>query len=86
MSVLTAIHIPLVGHAPARNRGAVRARFAHIWHRLADSPLDSTVLRALPGPAIARTPPERARHAGPHAHWHTVAGPDGRRHLEATWH
>ncbi|WP_369393158.1 hypothetical protein AB5J72_40590 [Streptomyces sp. CG1] len=86
MSVLTAIHIPLVGHAPAHKRGAVRAWFAHILRRLADSPMDSTVIRALPGPADTRTPLARAQHARPHARRHTVSGSDGRRHLEATWH
>ncbi|MFE3526314.1 hypothetical protein ACFXOD_32780 [Streptomyces sp. NPDC059161] len=68
MSVLTAIHIPFIGHTPARTRGAVRARLAHILRRLADSPTDSTVIRALPGPTATRTPSVRARHAGPHAH------------------
>ncbi|MFF3157952.1 hypothetical protein [Streptomyces sp. NPDC057910] len=86
MSLLTAIHIPLIGHAPARKPGAIQARFAHILRRLADSPMDSTVIRALPGPTAARTPSARTRHAGPHAHWHTVTGPDGHNHLEATWH
>ncbi|WP_406503045.1 hypothetical protein [Streptomyces sp. NBC_00212] len=86
MSLLTAIHIPLISHAPARKPGVMQARLAHILRRLADSPMDSTVLHALPAPAATRTPSARARHVGPHAHWHTVTGPDGRRHLEATWH
>ncbi|MCB5911502.1 hypothetical protein [Streptomyces pinistramenti] len=88
MSVLTARHIPLVGRPSAHKRGAVRATLAQVLHRLADSPLDSTVIRTVPAPAAARTPSARAER-GPaplHAHWHTVTGPDGRSHLEATWH
>ncbi|MFE9574120.1 hypothetical protein ACFYMW_37300 [Streptomyces sp. NPDC006692] len=86
MSVLTAIHFP-VHHATPRKRGAVRERLADVLRRLADSPLDSTVIRAAPGPGVARTPTARARSgSAPHAHWHPVTGPDGRRQLEATWH
>ncbi|KOU38046.1 hypothetical protein [Streptomyces sp. WM6378] len=86
MSVLTAIHFP-VRHATPRKHGAVRARLTSILRRLADSPLDSTVIRAAPGPAAVRTTTGRARSgSAPHAHWHPATGPDGRRHLEATWH
>ncbi|MFJ8314160.1 MULTISPECIES: hypothetical protein [unclassified Streptomyces] len=86
MSVLTAIHFP-VHHTTPRKRGVLRERIAGVLRRLADSPVDSTVIRAAPGPASARTPSARARSGStPHAHWHPVTGPDGRRHLEATWH
>lgn len=86
MPALTVIHFPLLGHTPAHKRDAVRAWFAHILRQLADSPTDSTVIRALPRPAATRTPLAHAQHVGPHAHGHTVTGSDGRRHLEATWH
>ncbi|WP_438295990.1 hypothetical protein [Streptomyces sp. HUAS TT7] len=86
MSVLTAIHFP-VHRATPRKHGRLRELFSSILRRLADSPLDSTVIRAAPGPAAARTPSARARSgSAPHAHWHPVTGSDGRRHLEATWH
>ncbi|QCX82705.1 hypothetical protein C9F11_45745 (plasmid) [Streptomyces sp. YIM 121038] len=83
MSALTAIHFP-VHRATPRKHGAVRERLTSVLRRLADSPLD---IRAAPGPAAARTPSARAQSStAPHAHWHPVTGPDGRRHLEATWH
>ncbi|MFD9822358.1 hypothetical protein [Streptomyces violascens] len=86
MSVLTAIHFP-VHHATPRRRSAVRERLANVLRRLADSRLDSTVIRAAPAPAATRTRTAHARSgSAPHAHWHPVTGPDGRRRLEATWH
>ncbi|MGA5130073.1 hypothetical protein ACPCTO_09740 [Streptomyces olivoreticuli] len=83
MSVLTAIH---TRHCSTRRHGTVLAFLATAVRRIADSPLDSTVLRAAPVTAptpraAAHDQPER-----PHAHWHMVTGPDGRRHLEAVWH
>ncbi|MFF2809686.1 hypothetical protein ACFVT2_21440 [Streptomyces sp. NPDC058000] len=87
MSVLTTFHVPFIGHHPARKLGAVRPVLARVLHRLADSPLDSTAIRVAPGPAAARVPtPAERGPARPHAHWHTVNGPDGRSRLEATWH
>ncbi|MGC0417261.1 hypothetical protein [Embleya sp. AB8] len=81
MSVLTARH----PYPTTRERGAMRRRLAHILRRLADSPLDSPVLRALPGATSAHTPSARAHADRPHAHWHTVTDATGRRRLEATW-
>ncbi|MFD7164298.1 hypothetical protein [Streptomyces violascens] len=86
MSVPTDIHFP-VHHATPRWHSAVRERLTNVLRRLADSPLDSTVIRAAPAPAAARTPTARARSgSAPHAHWRPVTSPHGRRHLEATWH
>ncbi|MFD7020951.1 hypothetical protein [Streptomyces sp. NPDC059928] len=57
MPVLTAIHFP-VHHATPRKHGAIRERLTNVLRRLADSPLDSTVIRAAPVSAVAIT--ERA--------------------------
>lgn len=83
MSVLTAIH---TRHRSTSRHGAVLAFLAEAVRRIADSPLDSAVLRA--APLTAPAPRAAARHQPerPHAHWHMVTGPDGRRHLEAFWH
>ncbi|MFE5868872.1 hypothetical protein ACFQ6V_09480 [Streptomyces roseifaciens] len=61
-----------------------------IVRRLADGALDSPVIHTLPTTAPASAPAPRGsaddRPVRPHAHWHTVTGPDGQRHLEALWH
>ncbi|MFC9741934.1 hypothetical protein ACFVKC_28955 [Streptomyces noursei] len=86
MSVFTTVHI----HRPALRRGntrrVVRDLLSAVLRRIADSPLDSTVVRTLPRPASATGATGRERPTGLHAHWHTVTGPDGRPRLEATWH
>lgn len=85
MSVLSALRFP-VHHATPRERGQLRERIGSVLLRLADSPLDSTVIRTAPAPA-ARMPSARARSGrAVHAHWKPVTSPDGRHHLEATWH
>ncbi|MFF2807260.1 hypothetical protein ACFVT2_08745 [Streptomyces sp. NPDC058000] len=91
MSVFTAVHI----HRPAIHRPSTRSWnpgravlgfLATAVRRIADSPLDSPVLHTLPCPASATRTTAEDQPARPHAHWHTVTGPDGRRHLEADWH
>ncbi|MEU2872019.1 hypothetical protein ABZ769_22865 [Streptomyces olivoreticuli] len=86
MSVLTAVH---TRRASTRSRGTGRTFRAFLItaaRRIADSPLDSTVLRTLPGATPAPGAAGTDRPVRPHAHWHTVTGPDGRPHLEAFWH
>ncbi|WP_055495777.1 hypothetical protein [Streptomyces sp. TP-A0356] len=84
MSALT--HHGVRHTTSVRPVGALLSFFTRVVRRLADSPLDHTVLHAAP----ARTStPLRAAGFGPgrpHAHWHTVTGPDGHRRLEARWH
>ncbi|MEV5508626.1 hypothetical protein [Streptomyces orinoci] len=90
MSVLTVLHTRIhtrrEHRAATRRPGTLRGFAAKVVRRIADSPLDSTVLRAAsaPAPATWGVPDEQAER--PHAHWRMVTGPDGRRHLEAAWH
>ncbi|MCC3770761.1 hypothetical protein [Streptomyces sp. UNOC14_S4] len=95
MSVLAVIHIRVRAHRERRTAtrrpgvlrpGVLRDAVATFARRIADSPLDSTVLRVAPAPAPVFRPVPDDRPARPHARWRMVTGPDGRRHLEAAWH
>ncbi|RLU81767.1 hypothetical protein CTZ27_31655 [Streptomyces griseocarneus] len=90
MSVLAVIHTSVLAHrerrTATRRPGTVRDAVAAFARRIADSPLDSTVLRAAPAPAPVSRAVRDDRHACPHAHWRMVTDPEGRRHLEAAWH
>lgn len=81
MSAFAAFHssAPL----PAAH-GSARGFLATVLRRLAASPLDSAVLRALdaPSPVVVASP--KSPHL--HAHWRNVSGPDGTSRLEAGWH
>ncbi|MGV9267523.1 hypothetical protein ACWDRR_22985 [Kitasatospora sp. NPDC003701] len=70
-------------HSGARSRGSAGAALAAVVRRLADSPLDSSVLRAVGG-ATASGAVGGGR-GGLSAAWRSVAGPDGVRRLEARW-
>ncbi|MFD9689194.1 hypothetical protein ACFXPX_21220 [Kitasatospora sp. NPDC059146] len=83
MSIVAAFQPAL----PSTDRGRLRAALAAVGRRLAASPLDNTVLRAVGAPAPSPAPglpndrPTRMR-----ASWHSVTGPDGTARLEASWH
>ncbi|AJC61622.1 hypothetical protein [Streptomyces sp. 769] len=84
MSVLTTLAIRCPEHRAAHTTAfAVLARASR---RIADGALDNTVLQALSaeGTAPSTGTGARRRHHL-RAHWHTVTGPDGRRHIEAVW-
>ncbi|WEB43615.1 hypothetical protein MOV08_32955 [Streptomyces yunnanensis] len=73
MSVFTAVHIhrPAIHRPSARSRNTGRAilgLLATVVRRIADSPLDSPVLRTLPGPASVTRATDKERSARPHAH------------------
>ncbi|MBC9715063.1 hypothetical protein H9Y04_21155 [Streptomyces sp. TRM66268-LWL] len=59
--------------------GAWRRALARVIARLADAPLEQSVVRSAPAAT-------RRGFGKPHAHWHTVTGADGRPHLVAEWH
>ncbi|MBD0748077.1 hypothetical protein [Streptomyces sp. CBMA152] len=86
MSALTHHHIRYTGTAPRPLAGRLLAFVTQVARRLADSPLDQSVLHtaATHTPAPLRTGAYTS--ARPHAHWHTVTTPDGHRRLEAHWH
>ncbi|SHM93409.1 hypothetical protein SAMN05216268_116145 [Streptomyces yunnanensis] len=86
MSVFTAVHIHRPSTRSWHTGRAVLGFLSAVARRIADSPLDSTVLRTFPSQASPARATGRERPTRPHAHWHTVTGPDGRPHLEATWH
>ncbi|MER7170135.1 hypothetical protein [Streptomyces mesophilus] len=54
-----------------------RRALAHVIARLADAPLEQSVVRSVP---------VRRGFGKPQARWHTVTGADGRPHLVAEWH
>jgi hypothetical protein len=81
MSVFSALHAPYTT-APSRN--ALRAFFVDAIRRIADSPLDNSVMQALPARQIHEVVGDRTHR--PHAQWHATSGPDGARRLTATWH
>ncbi|MFE3646703.1 hypothetical protein ACFXO2_02455 [Streptomyces sp. NPDC059152] len=88
MSVFTAVHIRRTATA-IHGRNAYRSilgALATAARRIADSPLDSTVLHTVPGPAHVPESTTEERPALPHAHWHAVPDSQGRRRLEAHWH
>ncbi|MCE4948387.1 hypothetical protein LVX13_35580 [Streptomyces albulus] len=90
MSVFTAVHIHRpTFHLSIRSRNTARTLLGLLVtaaRRIADSPLDSPVLHTLPGPDSAAGAATESQPARPHAHWHTVTDPTGRRRLEADWH
>lgn len=75
---------------PSTDRGRLRSTLAAVGRRLAGSPLDSTVLRAVPtpaaGPAGRGDGPAGAGTGGLRARWRATTAPDGTTRLEATWH
>ncbi|MGW2251011.1 hypothetical protein ACWCXH_12515 [Kitasatospora sp. NPDC001660] len=77
MSVIAAFHS--VAPAAGRRGRGLRAVLSAAIDRLAASPLDSTVLRAM------GKEPASARRAGMRAHWRSVTTADGGTRLEATW-
>ncbi|MDH6108543.1 hypothetical protein P3T36_007713 [Kitasatospora sp. MAP12-15] len=84
MTVLGAFHRrpPLAAAAVLE---PVRSALSAVVQRLADSPLDSTVLQALGGTAASRTVRPAGRTVRMRASWRTVTAADGTRHLEAHW-
>ncbi|MGG2464444.1 hypothetical protein ACO0M4_32575 [Streptomyces sp. RGM 3693] len=88
MSVFTAVHIRHTATAVhGRNTGhSILGALAIVVRRIADSPLDGPVLHTLRGLTTVPEPTPEERPARPHAHWHTVLDPQGRRRLEAHWH
>ncbi|WP_405008132.1 hypothetical protein OHV13_32235 [Kitasatospora purpeofusca] len=58
---------------------------AAIVRRLADSPLDSTVLQAVGGASASGRVDAARRGGGLSATWRPVVAPDGTRRLEARW-
>ncbi|GAA2673864.1 hypothetical protein [Streptomyces lunalinharesii] len=88
MSVFTAVHIRRTATAlHGRNTGRrILGALATTARHIADSPLDSTVLHTLPGPANVPESTTEERPARPHAHWCAVPDSQGRRRLEAHWH
>ncbi|EST19125.1 hypothetical protein [Streptomyces roseochromogenus] len=79
-------HHPL-RHTGTRSHSTLQSAYALLIgfvRRIADSPLEQPVLHALEAPA--RRSAAGAARWRPHAHWHVTGGPDGGRHLEATWH
>ncbi|MFJ9691616.1 hypothetical protein [Kitasatospora sp. NPDC101183] len=79
MSIVAAFHSTAL---PSTDRRPLRAALAALGRRLAESPLDSPVLKTVPAPAappVGRPAPLRAR-------WRPVTGADGRTRLEASWH
>ncbi|MEV7189725.1 hypothetical protein [Kitasatospora sp. NPDC093102] len=79
MSIVAAFH-PTVLSA---GRGRLRAALAAMGRRLAESPLDSPVLRAVAAQSPATPGPRPVR---PRARWRVATAPDGTTRLEATWH
>ncbi|MFI9321621.1 hypothetical protein ACIGXI_17810 [Kitasatospora aureofaciens] len=76
MSIVAAFRPAL----PSTDRGRLRAALAAVGRRLAASPLDNSVLRAVAAPTAPNGRPPRLR-----ASWHTVTAPDGAARLEASW-
>ncbi|WP_316524419.1 hypothetical protein [Kitasatospora brasiliensis] len=72
---------------PLTDRGRLRSSLAAVGRRLAASPLDSPVLRAVPAPAAGPGDnPAVGAARGLRARWRTVTAPDGTTRLEAGWH
>lgn len=72
-------------HSGARTRGSAGATPAAILRRLADSPLDSSVLQAIGGAPASGALGAARRGSGMTASWQPVTGPDGVQRLEARW-
>ncbi|MFG2905844.1 hypothetical protein ACGF13_12365 [Kitasatospora sp. NPDC048286] len=75
---------------PSTDRGRLRSTLSAVGRRLAASPLDNVVLRAVPtlaaGPAARGNGPAGGSRSGLRARWRTVTAPDGTTRLEAVWH
>ncbi|MFJ3218006.1 hypothetical protein ACIPLC_19035 [Kitasatospora sp. NPDC086801] len=88
MTVLGAFHrrppLPVAALA-APARGSVAATLSAIVRRLADSPLDSSVLQAVGAPTASGGTGAAHRAVRMRASWRTATAPDGSRHLEAHW-
>ncbi|WP_051742716.1 hypothetical protein [Kitasatospora sp. MBT66] len=72
-------------HSGTRARESAGATLAAVVRRLADSPLDSSVLQAVGGASASGPAGAARRGGGLSATWRTVAAPDGTRRLEARW-
>ncbi|MFB8240452.1 hypothetical protein ACFC58_28310 [Kitasatospora purpeofusca] len=72
-------------HSGTRARESAGASLAAIVRRLADSPLDSTVLQAVGGASASGAVGAAHRGGGLSATWRPVVAPDGTRRLEARW-
>ncbi|MCX5208165.1 hypothetical protein OG689_02375 [Kitasatospora sp. NBC_00240] len=68
-----------------RAHGPSRVFLTALLRRLADSPLDNTVLQALGGPSPAGGDSPRRPPVPLQASWRPVVSADGRRRLEARW-
>ncbi|CCB72256.1 protein of unknown function (plasmid) [Streptantibioticus cattleyicolor NRRL 8057 = DSM 46488] len=81
MALFPALHT--TSTTPREHR-SLRALLSGAIRRIADSPLDSPVLAALPAhQTVDRS--ERARRR-PHAQWQRVTDREGKPRLIATWH
>ncbi|MFC8450090.1 hypothetical protein [Kitasatospora sp. NPDC057223] len=69
----------------ARADGPAHLLLTGILRRLADSPLDNTVLWALGGPSSTRGDSPHRPAVPLQASWRPVVGADGRQRLEARW-
>ncbi|MEV7931067.1 MULTISPECIES: hypothetical protein [unclassified Kitasatospora] len=89
MAVLGAFHrrqpLPASWPASAPARGSVAATLSAIVRRLADSPLDNSVLQAVGAPTASRGAGAARRTVRMRASWRAVTTPDGTRRLEARW-
>ncbi|MCX4688567.1 hypothetical protein OG401_30445 [Kitasatospora purpeofusca] len=72
-------------HVGTRARESVGVALAAVLRRLADSPLDSSVLQAVGGASGSGEGGGVRRSRGMSADWRTVTGPDGVGRLEARW-
>ncbi len=76
-------------HAPRATRphviGALGGVLREAVRRVAAGAVDTPVLQSMGVPVHAGAAVGRTTTNRPRAHWHTVIGPDGRRHLEADW-
>ncbi|WP_159394370.1 hypothetical protein [Streptomyces sp. NRRL S-495] len=72
-------------HPGTRAWESAGSTLAAIVRRLADSPLDSTVLQAVGGASASGSAGAARRGGGPSATWRPVVAPDGTRRLEARW-
>ncbi|MER8105967.1 hypothetical protein [Kitasatospora sp. NPDC094016] len=88
MAVLGAFHrrhpLPAAALA-APARGPVAATLSAIVRRLADSPLDNSVLQAVGAPTASSGTGAARRTARMRASRRAVTAPDGARRLEARW-
>ncbi|MFI9330240.1 hypothetical protein ACIGZJ_22175 [Kitasatospora sp. NPDC052868] len=72
-------------HVGTRARESAGAALAAVLRRLADSPLDSSVLQAVGGASGSGAAGGARRSSGMSATWRSVTGPDGVGRLETHW-